>query len=141
MITEEDIKNILLLDAKNDPVLGLIPEIVKDEHAPVVKDKVKERIVIVLPGGTDNGQLSRSFPRMCIYVPCIKEGDMYLTNGIRQKALQQHCISKYRSSVYVEHEGNVCLYAIDTITTEHDPETWSNIINVRFRFETVNTKL
>ena len=145
MIPGSEIKNILVEVAKNDPILGIIPEIKKDEHAPVKEGSVKERVVIVLPGGVDNGQLSKSFPRMCIYVPDLKEVDgkttYYKPNGIRLAEIERHCTERFRSAVYGNHNGEVYLFGIDDINTENDPETWSTFLNVRLRFEVVNTKL
>ena len=144
MLSEGDIKSVLYKVVMNDPILSLIPEIEIDNHSPVKEGAVTERIVVVLPGGIDNGQFSRSFPRICIYVPYINyvndsNMEYYTPNGKRLTELQNHCIAKFRSGEYVQE--HYCLYRLDTITTEDDPETWSSIINVRLRFETVNTKL
>ena len=144
MLSEGEIKSLLYKVIMNDPVLSLIPEIEIDKHAPVKEGAVTERIVVVLPGGIDNGQLSRSFPRICIYVPYInyvKDSNMeyYTPNRKRLTALQNHCIGKFRSGEYVKE--HCCLYELDTVTTEDEPDTWSSIVNVRLRFEVVNTKL
>ena len=151
MIACSEIKDILYEVVKSDPVLGVIPEIAKDVHAPVKEGYVRERIVIVLPGGVDNGQFSRSFPRVCIYVPDLKQvdgvsagsttGTYYRPDGARLKSLENHCIDRFRSSVYGSRNGNVYLFAIDETTTEDDPETWSHFLNIRLRFEAVNTQL
>ena len=152
MISGSEIKDILYEVVKSDPVLGVIPEIAKDVHAPVKEGSAGERVVIVLPGGVDNGQFSRSFPRVCIYVPdCVSAGSTtlagsttgtyYRPDGARLKAIENHCIERFRSSVYGSRNGNVYLFGIDEIETEDDPETWSHFLNMRLRFETVNTKL
>ena len=146
MISGGEIKNILLAVVKDDPLLGMIPEIVKDKHDPVKEGQVKERVVVVIPGGVDNGQFLRSFPRICIYVPDVKWGKTdktkhYRPDTGRLTALESHCFTKFRSSIYGKYNDEVYLYGIDTITTEEDPETWSHFLNVRLRFEVVKTKL
>jgi len=145
MISGSEIKNILLRIVKNDPVLGVIAEIVKDKHAPVKEDDVKERIVIVIPGGTDNGQFSRSYPRICIYIPDVKvpigNSNFYKPDNNRLTELENHCEEKFRSSIYHKHGEEVCIFVKDTITMEEDAETYSHFLNVRLRFEVVNTKL
>ena len=143
-MSEEDIKSLLYEVVTNDPVLSQINEIDTDEHSPVIEGEVPERIVIVLPGGIDNGQISRSFPRICICIPkikCVKSDNTwyYRRHGKRLKKLSRYCIDQFRSGVYVKE--HCCIYTLDTITTEDEPETWSSILNVRLRFEVVNTKL
>lgn len=146
MISGGNIKNILVKDMKENPVFGDISEIVKDNHAPVYEGNVKERIVIVLPGGVDNGQLSRSFPRICIYVPYVSFVNPDKTkynrpDNARLTILEDECMQVFRSEVYGEFEGEVYIYKMEDITQEDDPDTWSNFLNVRIRFEVVNTKL
>ena len=142
MISGNEIKNILLDIVKNDAFLGQIPEIVKDKHAPVKEGQVGERIVLVIPGGVDNGQLSKSFPRVCIYVPDVYwENSHYRPDTGRLTELENYCISQYRSSIYGKYNDDVYLFGIDTVTTEEDSETWSHVLNVRLRFDVVNTKL
>ena len=144
MLSEDDIKTVLYKVVMSDPVLSLIPEIEKDRHSPVEEGNVAERIVIVLPGGVDNGQFSRSFPRICIYVPYIEyvkadNTKYYKPNNKKLSEYGNYCIDKFRSGEYVKE--HCCIYKLDTITTEDDPETWSSVLNVRLRFEVVNTKL
>jgi hypothetical protein len=146
MISTGNIKNILLRDVKANPVLGLIPEIVKDTHAPVTEGSATERIVIVVPGGADNGQFERAYSRVCIYIPDVKftKGDgpkYYVPNNGRLTELENACIAMFRSGIYGKSGEEVYIYKLDTITQESDPETWSSFLNVRIKFEVVNTKL
>jgi hypothetical protein len=146
MISSGDIATILYWDVKAHPVLGLIPEIAKDVHEPVEEGSVKERIVIVIPGGVDNEQVARAFPRICIYVPDIQRtasnGSKYYTkDSQRLTELERECINAYRSSVYGKLSEDAYTYVFDTVTQERDHETWSSFLNVRLRFEIVNTKL
>jgi hypothetical protein len=145
MISTGDIKNILLRDVKADPVFGMIAEIEKDEHAPVTETGVAERIVVVLPGGMDSGPMSRSFPRICIYIPddkISKDGRTYYKpRGKRLNALENECLRAFRSGVYGTYGEEVYIYKLEDIVQESDPATWSHFLNVRLRFEVVNTKL
>jgi hypothetical protein len=145
MIPNDDIKTILLNDVKANAVFASTGEIVKNEHSPVTEGDVNERIVIVLPGGCDNGQMQRSYPRVCIYVPktkCVKKGiTYYRESGGRIKELERECINMFRSGVYGETDGESYIYKLEEMTTEDDPETWSNFLNVKLKFEVVNTKL
>ncbi len=146
MISGGNIKNILIKDVKNNPVFGSIAEIVKDNHAPVENGSVGERIVVVLPGSVDNGQFSRSFPRICIYVPYVSfvkpdKTKYYRPDNARLTEIEEECVKVFRSGVYGEHGDEVYVYKLEDITQEDDPDTWSNFINVKIRFEVVNTKL
>jgi hypothetical protein len=146
MLTLDEIKSILVRAVKSDAVLGAIPEIRKDRHEPVTEGRVHERIVIVVPGGYGNGQFQRCYPRICIYVPrlTVRKGDKtkyYAPDGVRLKELERACIEMFRSGAYGVHGGASCLYRLDEITYEDDPATWSDFLNVRLRFEVVNTKL
>ncbi|MDR3142698.1 MAG: hypothetical protein LBU37_13380 [Tannerellaceae bacterium] len=146
MISTGDIKNILLRDVKANPALGMIAEIEKDGHAPVTETSVAERIVIVLPGGMDNGPISRAFPRICVYVPDDKinrpKGSRYYKpGGKRLNQLENECIRAFRSGVYGTYGEEVYTYKLEDIVQESDPDTWSHFLNVRLRFEAVNTKL
>lgn len=146
MISVGKIKNILLHDIKENAVLGQINEIVPDKHSPVTEGSVAERIVVVVPGGIDNGQMSRSFPRVCVYVPDItftkEDGTRYnRPNGERLMNLENECINAFRSGIYGRTDEDVYIYRIEEITQESDPGTWSHYINMRLRFEVINTKL
>jgi len=146
MISVSEIKDILIRDIKLNPVFGEISEIVKDKHAPVRENDVPERIVIVVPGGADNGQLSRSYPRICIYVPYIsftkEDGLTYSRpDGARITELENECIRAFRSTVYGKSGIETYIYKLEDIVIEEDGETFSNFLNVRLKFEVVNTKL
>jgi hypothetical protein len=146
MLAPGDIKNILVRAVKSNAMLGAIPEIKKDRHAPVVEGNVHERIVIVIPGGSDNGQFQRCYPRICIYVPylTVSKGDKtkyYAPDGVRLTELENVCIGMFRSGVYGTHGAEAYIYRLDELIQEDDPETWSNYLNVRLKFEVVNTKL
>lgn len=146
MISVSDIKDILIKDVKPMPVLGDISEIVKDKHAPVIEGNVSERIVVVVPGGADNGQLSRSYPRICIYVPFVKftkeDGAMYYRpNSKRITELENECIRGFRGILYGKFNEKSYVYKLEDIVIEEDEETFSNFLNVRLKFEVVNTKL
>ncbi|MDR2138548.1 MAG: hypothetical protein LBP50_03240 [Tannerella sp.] len=146
MLTIGEIKNVLIRRVKADAVLGAIPEIVKDVHAPVTEGSVGERIVIVVPGGADNGQFQRCYPRVCVYVPYRTNvrGDgtkYYAPDHARLTALGNVCIELFRSGTCVTDGAERCLYKMEDMTEEDDPETWSNFLNVRLRFEVINTKL
>lgn len=146
MITNEKIKDILISALKSDPVFGMIHHITKDVHARVKEGNVPERIVVVIPGGSDNGEFQRSFPRICVYVPYIKfkadKSNYYVPDNKRLAELEKQSIKAFRSAVYGKlNDEDVFLYAIEDIVQEDDPETWSNFLNIRLRFEVVNTKL
>lgn len=146
MISGSSIKNILIEFIKNDPVLSVFPEIVKDVHKPVKEDNVKERIVVVLPGGVDNGQLSRSYPRICLYVPDVKfknqdKSVYYRPDNKRLTELEDYCIELFRSGIYGKIDERVYIFNYEDILMESDPDTWSHFLNIRLKFHTVNTKL
>jgi len=146
MISGGKIKDILLKVVKSDPIFGAFPEIKKNKHRPVTKETVKERIVIVLPGGTDNGPLERSYPRICIYIPDVEITDTDKTkydtpDEGRLTELENHCQSKFSSLIYGEFGDERYFYKLEDIVTEEDSETWSHFLNVRLKFEVVNTKL
>lgn len=146
MISVSTIKDILIRDVKSNPVFGAISEIVKDKHAPVIENNVPERIVIVVPGGADNGQLSRSYPRICIYIPYIKfiseDGSSYYRpDSKRITELEKECVNAFRSMIYGRSGDEVYVYKLEDIVIEEDDETFSNFLNVRLKFEVVNTKL
>lgn len=143
MISTGNIKNILINDLKANEIFGQI-QTVKDVHDPVFEGKVSERIVVVIPGGADNGQLERAFPRVCIYVPKIKftsNTTYYRPDNARLTSLENECMRAFRSGIYGKFEEEVYVYKLEDIEMEDDPETWSNFLNVRLRFEVVNTKL
>lgn len=144
MMSIGEIQNVLIRDIKKSGSFSLITEIVKDKHAPVKEGFVNERIVIVIPGGADNGQLSRSYPRICIYVPYVKFTDVdtyYRPNSLRLTELENRCIKLFRSGTYGVIDDSSYLYKLEDIVIEDDPETFSNFLNVRLKFEVVNTKL
>ena len=146
MISTGNIKNILLAYLHSHPVLGQIPEIRKDVHAPVKEGAVGERIVVVIPGGAGNGQMSRCYPRICVYVPDRQvtaqgKSKYYVPDNERLAELEEVCMASFRSSVYGKTGEEVYTYTLDTVTQEADAETWSNFLNVRLKFEVVNTKL
>ncbi|MDR0573855.1 MAG: hypothetical protein LBG96_07500 [Tannerella sp.] len=146
MMTLDEIKDVLISAVRSDAVLGAIPEITKDRHAPVKEGSVAERIVIVIPGGSGNGAFQRCHPRICVYVPYqrVRKADKtgyYAPDAGRLRELEIACIGMFRSSTYVVCGQESCLYRLDGITEEDDSETWSNFLNVRLNFEVVNTKL
>lgn len=146
MISVSDIKDILIRDVKANAVFGSISEIVKDKHAPVIEGSVNERIVVVIPGGVDNGQLSRSYPRICIYVPFVSftskdKTKYYRPDNARITELERECVKTFRSMIYGVFGDETYVYKIEEITIEDDDETFSNFLNVRLKFEVVNTKL
>jgi hypothetical protein len=146
MISVEDIKTILYKDVKAHPVLGLILEISKDVHSPVKEGEVHERVVIIVPGGVDNEQIARAYPRVCFYVPdreyvTGKGAKYYKPDGIRLGGIGSECTNSFRSITYGKLGEDVYTYVLDTVTQESDPETWSSFLNVRLKFEIVNTKL
>lgn len=146
MISASDIKDILIGAVKSNAVFGTISEIVKDMHSPVEEGKVHERVVVVVPGGADNGQLSRSYPRICIYVPYIKftsESGMkyYLPDNARITELERECVDMFRGLMYGKFGDKSFVYKLEDIVIESDEETFSNFLNVRLKFEVVNTKL
>jgi hypothetical protein len=146
MLALGDIKNILVQAVKSNAILGAFPEIKKDGHEPVAEGNVHERIVIVIPGGSNNGQLQRCYPRICIYVPylTVEKGNKtkyYAPDCVRLTELENVCIGMFRSGVYGTHGAEVYIYRLDELIQEDDPGTWSNYLNVRLKFEVVNTKL
>jgi hypothetical protein len=146
MISTGDIKNILIRDLKMHPVFGEIPEIVKDIHSPVREGSVRERIVVVTPGNAGNGPISRSLPRVCIYVPDVEfpnpDGTKYYRpDNARLTSLENACVGAFRSAIYGKLGEVPYWYNIDTITQESDPETWSSFLNVKLKFETGNFNL
>lgn len=146
MISVSEIKNIIIGDVRSNPTFGEISEIVKDKHSPVKEGSVPERIVIVVPGGVDNGQLSRSYPRVCIYVPFMRftksDGTSYYRpDSSRIAELENECVRAFRSIVYGEFGEERYVYKLEDIVIEEDEETFSNFLNVRLKFEVVNTKL
>lgn len=144
MITASEVQNILLKDVKSNNVFNRIADIVKDKFRPVIENNVTERIVIVIPGGVDNGQLSRSYPRICIYVPYVKFTESttyYRPNSARITELEKECVKAFRSGIYGETDSDRYIYKMEDIVIEDDPETFSNFLNVRLKFESVNTKL
>lgn len=144
MMSVSQIKDVLIRDVRANTVFGKIAEIVKDKHAPVSEGSVPERIVIVIPGGVDNGQLSRSYPRVCIYVPYVKFSDKtiyYRPNSLRITELEKECVNAFRSGTFGVVGDDNYIYKIEDIVIEDDPDTFSNFLNVRLKFENVNTKL
>jgi hypothetical protein len=146
MMALGDIKNILVRTVKSNAVLGAFPEIKKDRHEPVTEGKVRERIVIMIPGGSGNGQFQRCYPRICVYVPrqTVRKEDKtkyYESNGKRLTELENVCIGMFRSGVYGVHGAETYIYRLDELILEDDPETWSDFLNVRLKFEVINTKL
>ncbi|MDR2765430.1 MAG: hypothetical protein LBB90_10435 [Tannerella sp.] len=146
MLALGDIGNILVQRVKSNAILGAIPEIRKNRHEPVTEGNVHERIVIVIPGGSKNGQFQRCYPRICIYVPyrTVKKGNKtkyYAPDEERLRELENVCIGMFRSSTYGVHGTETFLYGEDVTVVEDDPETWSNFLNVRLKFEVINTKL
>jgi hypothetical protein len=146
MLALGDIKNILVRAVKSNAILGAIPEIKKGKHEPVVEGRVHERIVIVIPGGSNNGQFQRCYPRICIYVPyqTVRKGNKtkyYAPNDVRLTELENVCIGMFRSGVYGVNGAEAYIYRLDELVQEDDPETWSDFLNVRLKFEVINTKL
>jgi hypothetical protein len=145
MISTGDITTILYRDVKAHPVFGQISEIVKDEHAPVNEGLANERIVIV-PDRIDNGQIARSFPHICIYVPDIEfstdgKTKYYRKDSRRMTELERECIDAYRSSIFGKLGEDTYTYVLDTITQKRDTETWSSFLDMIIKFEVINTKL
>jgi len=141
MITTNDIKSILLNEVKsNFSFSGII--VTKDVHAPVTEENNFERIVIVLPGGTSNGVLSVSLPRICFYVPDILDtginGAYYRPNTGRLSELEQFCINSYKCGKSGAYNGWTFYYSIENITQDPDPETWSHFINMQLIFKVVS---
>jgi len=146
MIGLDDIKNILISDLRANNVFNSISNITKDVHDPILRNNVIERIVIVIPGGADNGQFERSYPRVCIYIPKIinhtsSNINYHVMNAIRINALENECLNTFRSVVYGTFGNEVYLYKLNEITIENDEETFSNCINCQLKFEVVNTRL
>jgi len=146
MIVLDDIKNILISDLRANNVFSSIVNITKDVHDPILNNNVIERIVIVIPGGADNGQFERAYPRVCIYVPKIIKNtknntNYHVMNAIRINVLENECINAFRSSIYGTSSNEVYLYKLNELTIEDDTETFSNCINCQLKFEVVNTRL
>jgi hypothetical protein len=146
MLALGDIKNILVQVVKSNAILGAFPEIRKDRHEPVIEGKVHERIVITIPGGSDSGQFQRCYPRVCVYVPYStnwkgNKTKYYAPDEKRLTELENVCIGMFRSGVYGTHGAETYIYCLDELILEDDPETWSDFLNVRLKFEVINTKL
>lgn len=145
MISTNDIKNILIKAVKANPILGVIPEIVKDKHKPVTEEDVKERIVVVV-NASDNSDWQQTYSRVCVYVPDIKdvyaEGKSYLIpNAPRLNVLEKECNKMFFRKTIIEHEGQTLYYKLEDIIQEEDPETWSHFLNVRLKVTNQNFKL
>jgi hypothetical protein len=145
MITTGDIKNILLKAVKANPVLGAVPEIVKDKHKPVTEDTVAERIVIVA-NASDNEDWQNGYYRICVYVPDLKKGygknQIYkIPDAQRLNELEHVCKEMfYRTTLTYIDEETVYYKQVD-IVTEEDSETWSHFLNVRLKVTNSNFKL
>lgn len=145
MISTNDIKNILIKAVKANPILGIIPEIVKDKHMPVTEEDVKERIVVVV-NASDNSDWQQTYARVCVYVPMIKDvyadGKSYLIpNAPRLNILEKECENMFFRRTVIEHEGKTLYYRLEDIIQEEDPETWSHFLNVRLKVTNQNFKL
>lgn len=144
MITTGDIKNILIKAVKANPVLGTVPEIVKDKHKPVTEDTVAERIVIVA-NASDNEDWQKGYYRICVYVPDIKKSygknQIYkIPDAQRLNELERTCKEMfYRTTLTYVDEETVYYKQVD-IVTEEDPETWSHFLNVRLKVTNSNFK-
>lgn len=145
MIATGDIKNILLQDVKANPVLGAIPEIVKDKHKPVAEDTVAERIVIVA-NASDNEDWQKGYYRVCVYIPDIKKKisstQFYkIPDAVRLTELERKCNEMYFRKTFHEINGETLYYQLVDIIQEEDPETWSHFLNVRLKVTNSNFKL
>lgn len=143
MLSVNDIQDILI--TKVEALYPNIP-IYKDVHPPVTQEKVGERIVIVMPGGIDNGGLSRSSPRICIYVPYIKSSAggnavYYRPNNPRFSSIESIVTGAFRSVIFGVAGIDSYYYKLDTITIEDDSATFSNFVNIKLNFNTINTLL
>lgn len=133
MMTAEQIKSVLYKTIKENPVLGVIPEIVKDVHAPIEIEKGNhERIVIDIPGGIESGQIARALVGVKIFVPDTKRsyGDKEYPapNSQRLSILEDVCINMFDSPVYGEFNNEKYLYSRREIITENDEATESHFL-------------
>lgn len=142
MIATNDIKTILIDNVKSNAVLGLIPEIEKDQHLPVKEGSVKERIVVIV-NATDNSDWQQTYARVCVYVPKKYLNDLgsYMPNTSRLRTLERVCTELFYKRTFVEFEGKTLYYRLEDIVQEDDPETWSNFLNVRLKVTNQNFKL
>jgi hypothetical protein len=129
---------------RSDAVLGAFPEIRKDLHKPVTEGGTGERIVIVLPGGTAGTQFQLGFPRICIFVPMLTvrndDGTEYgVPDNVRLGELEDVCNAKFGMLTVGKAGDEVYTCIRDEITQDSDYSTWSVILNVRLRFEVINT--
>ena len=140
MIATNDIKTILLKAVKANSTLGAIPEIVKDKHADVTEQAVKERIVILV-NATDNSDWQGTYARICVYVPKNKINGTFYPNTSRLTTLERVCVDLFYKRTFVEFEGEALYYRLEDIIQEADPETWSDFLNVRLKVTNQNFKL
>lgn len=140
MIATNDIKTILYKAVKAHPVLGVFPEISKDNHTDVTEQTVKERIVIIV-NATDNSDWQGTYARICVYVPKSKIKGVYYPNTARLTELERICTQLFFRRTFVEFEGQTLYYKLEDIVQEDDPETWSNFLNVRLKVTNENFKL
>lgn len=140
MIATNDIKTILLKAVKANSTLGAIPEIVKDKHADVTEQTVKERIVVIV-NATDNSDWQQTYARVCVYVPKTKANKVYYPNTSRLTELERICTQLFFKRTFVEFEGQTLYYKLEDIVQEDDPETWSDFLNVRLKVTNQNFKL
>lgn len=134
-MTTEDILTTLYKEVDK---WGLGIEVSKRVHRPVTSSNNFERAVVNTIARKD-GSWSEGFANVNIFVPDVEiasaSGIYKESNFARLKALEAIAITKVGRGIVTTLNGEQIRFALDTIGTEEDPQTYSHFINIRLQFQ------